>query len=84
MKGIAGGIMGAVAGNWLYNQFSGGHQAHGSDANYPGSSSSIEDNSSGSDSGFSGGTDYGGGDFGGGGDAGGDDFGGGDFGGGGE
>lgn len=79
MQGLAGGIFGAVAGNWLYNQFSGGH-AHGSDSNWTGSDSSggaSNDSSSNSDSGFGGGTDFGGGDFGGGG--GGGDAGGGDF-----
>ena len=78
MQGLAGGIFGAMAGNWLYNQFS-GHQAHGSDSNYTGSDSSSggAGNDSSSDSG--GGTDFGGGDFGGGGDSGGGDAGGGDF-----
>ena len=78
MQSLAGGIFGAVAGNWLYNQFS-GHQAHGSDS-WTSTDSGMGGGDSGpsiSDSGFSGGTDFGGGDFGGGGDAGGGDFGGG-------
>lgn len=85
MRSLAGGIFGAMAGNWLYDSLS-GRSAHAQD--YPvhtgyGSQPQNDDrssNSQGSDD-FTGG----GGDFGGGGDSGGGDFGGGggDFGGGG-
>lgn len=86
MSGLTGGIFGAMAGNWMYDQFSGRH-ASGGESHPTGSSFDTNDSSSGSgfdsgssDSGFSGGTDFGGGDFGGGGDS----SGGGDFGGGGD
>jgi len=80
MRSLAGGVFGAMAGNWMYDQFSGRH-AHGSDSGWPGSHSTGGfggDSSSGSDSGYDGGSDFGGGDFGGG-DSGGGDAGGGDF-----
>lgn len=87
MSSLAGGIFGAVAGNWMYDQFSGRH-AHGGEAGMGSDSSSAgnlgDSGSTGSDDSYSGGTDFGGGDFGGGGGGGGDDFGGGDFGGGGD
>jgi len=72
MRGLAGGIFGAMAGNWLYDQFS-GHRTYGGDSwtNTDSTYSGSDGGSSISDSGFSGGTDFGGGDFGGG------DFGGG-------
>ena len=77
LSGLTGGIFGALAGNWLYNQFS-DHHASAGETHSPGydSSNSSGDNG-GYDSGSSdnGGTDFGGGDFGG------DDFGGGDGGG---
>ena len=73
---LLGGMFGAAAGMWLYDQFSGNHgNAWGAD----------QDNRSGGSTGFSGqDTDYSGtgGDFGGdfgGGDSGGDASGGGDF-----
>ncbi len=80
MRGLAGGIFGAMAGNWMYDQFS-GRQSHGSDSGLSGPHSTGGfggDSSSGSDSGYDGGSDFGGGDFGGG-DSGGGDAGGGDF-----
>ena len=88
MNGLAGGIFGAVAGNWLYNQFSdhsasaGEHHSHGGSLDSSDSSggSGFDSGSGSSDTGFSGGTDFGGGDFGSG-DSGG---GGSDFGGGGD
>ena len=88
MSSLAGGIFGAMAGNWMYDQFSGRH-ALGGESHSTGDSSGSNDSSGGSgfdsgsdssDSGFAGGTDYGGGDFG---DAG-DSGGGSDFGGGGD
>lgn len=88
MSSLTGGIFGAMAGNWMYDQFSGRH-ASGGETHSTGDSFGSNDSSSGSgfdsgsgpaDSGFSGGTDFGGGDFGGGGDS----SGGGDFGGGGD
>ena len=88
MNGLAGGIFGAVAGNWLYGQFS-GHNASAGEHHSPNSSLDSSDTSNGgwadsgnssSDTGFSGGTDFGGGDFGSGDSGGGSDFdGGGDF-----
>jgi len=87
MQGLAGGIFGAMAGNWIYDQFS-GHSAsagetHSSGSALDSSSSSsgwADSGSSSSDTGFSGGTDFGGGDFGSGDSGGGSDFGGdGDF-----
>ena len=89
MNGLAGGIFGAVAGNWLYNQFS-DHSASAGEHHSPGNSLDSSDSSNGggfdsgtgsSDTGFSGGTDFGGGDFGSGDSGGGgSDFdGGGDF-----
>jgi len=82
MSGLTGGIFGAMAGNWMYDQFSGRH-ASGGETHSTGDSFGTNDSSSGSgfdsgsgpsDSGFSGGTDFGGGDFG---EGGGSDFGGG-------
>jgi len=32
MRSLAGGMFGAVAGNWLYNSFGGGHSAHAHDS----------------------------------------------------
>ena len=78
MSGLTGGIFGAVAGNWLYNQFSDHHASAGEIHSSGNDSSNFTDPSSdsgGFDSGAAGGTDFGGGDFGGG------DFGGGDGGG---
>jgi uncharacterized protein len=81
LQSLTGGIFGAMAGHWLYDQFSGHpHQAHAGDSNWSGSDDSSEPTND--DGGFSGGTDFGGGDFGGGGDSGGGDSGGGDSGGG--
>ena len=86
MSGLAGGIFGAMAGNWMYDQFSGRHASGGEThssgdslgSNDSSSSSGPDSGSGSSDSGFDGGTDFGGGDFGGGGDSsGGSDFGGG-------
>ena len=83
LSSLTGGIFGAMAGNWMYDQFSGRH-ASGGESHSMGDSSGTNDTSSGSgfdsgssDTGFSGGTDFGGGDFGGGGDGGGGDSGGG-------
>jgi len=81
MSGLTGGIFGAVAGNWLYDQFS-GHHASAGQSNSMGDSFGSNESSGGgmldsgadsADTGYSGGTDFGGGDFGGG------DFGDGDF-----
>jgi len=86
MSGLLGGVFGAVAGNWMYDQFS-GHRAFGGESHSTGDTlgssdssgnSGIDSGTDTSDNGFSGGTDFGGGDFGGG------DSGGGDFGGGGD
>ena len=84
MSSLFGGIGGALAGNWLYDQFSGRHSggytdssAYGGDAAAPSDSPSPDDWSAGNNA--SG--DWGGGDTGGGGDWGGG--GGGDWGGGG-
>lgn len=75
-SGLFGGLLGALAGHWLYDSFAGHHgQAHADDYR---SGHGGDDGVDGSD--FGGG-DFGGGDFGGG-DFGGGDFGGGDFGGG--
>ena len=88
MSSLTGGIFGAMAGNWMYDQFSGRHASGGEThstgdsfgSNDSSSSSGPDSGSGSSDSGFSGGTDFGGGDFGSGGDSsGGSDFGGGDF-----
>lgn len=85
MQGLAGGIFGAMAGNWIYDQFS-GHSASAGEMHSSGSSLGSSDPSSSgwadsgsgsSDTGFSGGTDFGGGDFGSGDSGGGSDFGGG-------
>lgn len=83
--GLMSGLFGAVAGNWAYDQFFRGHQAHGAES----TGTSIQDddqyrNMSSGSSGFSD-NDFSGGDFGGssdmsGGDFGGDDnYSGGDF-----
>ena len=91
MRGLAGGLFGAVAGNWLYNSMS-GHSAHAQDAwnnsGLGGGNQNIGDDGNSAGGGWSNDGDFGaGGDFGGsdgGGDfgGGGGDFGGGDFGGG--
>ena len=95
MRGLAGGIFGAMAGNWLYDSFGGSRSAHGQDysphsGNDPlsGSRTLGDDSNTGggwSDEGSSSGGGWFGGDSGG--DSGGGDFGsgggGGDFGGGG-
>ena len=93
MSSLAGGLFGAVAGNWLYDAFS-GHSAHARDSaagadtmSGDGSGSDSSGNSDWTDEGSSSGggwfdgRDSGGGDFGGGGgfDGGGDFGGGGDF-----
>ena len=97
LQNMAGGLFGAVAGNWLYNSF-GGNSAHANESNFPGASSGGGfgtgpsqndgggDFTSGGDFGGGGGDSGGGGDFGGGGGdfGGGGDSGGGDFGGGGD
>ncbi len=62
LSGLTGGIFGAVAGNWLYNQFSDLH-ASASETHPP-----IDDSSNSSDwsdtgSADSGGNHFGGGDF---------------------
>ena len=81
MRSLAGGIFGAMAGNWLYDQFSGGHHAQASDSNWSNSDTPTDNpGRDDSDTGYSGGTDFGGDDFGG--DSGGDSGGGSDFGGG--
>ena len=92
LSSMAGGIFGAVAGNWVYDQFSGGHSAHAHDSMssnsdpLAGSSTLGDDNTSSSgndwtdDGSSSGGGWFDGGDSGGGGG----DFGGGDSGGGGD
>lgn len=77
MGNMMGGLFGAVAGNWIYNSFFGGH--HGNTFGGTDHTSSM----GGNDFGGGGGGDFGGGDFGGGGDWGGGDFGG-DSGGGGD
>lgn len=94
MSSLAGGLFGAVAGNWLYDSFS-GHSAHARDTlpgaepwsgdggpgNDPSGSSDWTDEGSSSGGGWFDNGDSGGGDFGGGGgfDGGGDFGGGGDF-----
>ncbi len=79
MSSLFGGIGGAMAGNWLYDQFSGRHQGGYTDSsNYGGDAGISDAGSAGDTSGDWGG---GGGDLGGGGDWGG---GGGDTGGGGD
>jgi uncharacterized protein len=81
MSSLFGGIGGAMAGNWLYDQFSGRHHGSGNmypdQTNYDQGSSPADDPSTGSWGG--GGGDWGGG--GGGGDwgGGGGDGGGGDW-----
>lgn len=65
--GLMAGLFGAMAGSWLYDQFS-GSSAWGQDSHNP-----TDGSSSASDGWDTSGGDYGGGDFGGG------DFGGGDF-----
>ncbi|MEK6257058.1 MAG: TPM domain-containing protein [Planctomycetota bacterium] len=86
MSSLTGGIFGAMAGNWMYDQFSGRHASGGEShatgdtfgSNDSSGSTGLDSGSGSSDSGFDGGTDFGGGDFGGGGDSsGGSDFGGG-------
>jgi hypothetical protein len=95
MTGLLGGMFGAVAGNWLYNNMFGsgssgwgsggggwGSQAQGGEPSSPPQDTDYSGTGgdfSGGDSGGGGGDNGGGGDFGGGGDSGG----GGDFGGGG-
>ena len=85
MTGLLGGMLGAVAGNYLYNSFMGGNHSTdsmGSNGGGYGDSGTTGDTGAGD---YSGGGDSGGGDFSGGdsgGDAGGSDFGGGDSGGG--
>jgi uncharacterized protein len=71
LRSMLGGLFGAAAGMWLFNQFSGMGNAWGSDAS-SGSQDAGADDAGGQD------TDYSssGGDFG---DSGGGDFGGGDF-----
>ena len=96
MSSLAGGIFGAVAGNWLYDSFS-GHSAHAHDSLPPGADpmsggGALGDDSTNSGGGWtdegssSGGGWFDGGDSGGGGGdfGGGGDIGGGDFGGGGD
>jgi hypothetical protein len=73
---MMGGIGGAMAGNWLYDQFRGGRHGGGYDSGNAGGA--ADDAGAANDPGW---TETGGGDFGGGGDAGGG--GGGDWGGGG-
>ena len=91
MTGLLGGMLGAVAGNYLYNNFMGGNShsndSTGSSGGGYGDSGTTGDTGAGD---YSGGGDGGGSDFGdatggdsGGGDFGGGDSGGGDFGGGG-
>ena len=83
---VLGGLGGALAGNWLYDQFSGGrHSQYGSaDAGYGADSTASPDQGGdaivGADDDPGGGTSW---DDGGGGDVGGGDVGGGDWGGGG-
>jgi TPM domain len=76
-NGLMGGLLGAVAGNWLYDSFSHGsghsNQAFGGDGSGADSGMGSDTSSGFGDSGGFGGGDFGGGDFGGG------DFGGGDF-----
>jgi uncharacterized protein len=85
---LIGGMFGAAAGMWMYDQFfsSHGNSAYGADRNDQNSGDSGfsgQDNDyTGSGDDFGGGSDsgsFGGGDFGGGGDSGGGDSGGGDF-----
>jgi len=80
MSSLFGGIGGAMAGNWLYDQFSGRHQSGYTDSSSYGSEPGISD--AGSDATNVSGDWGGGGDAGGGGDWGGG--GGGDWGGGGD
>jgi uncharacterized membrane protein YgcG len=89
-QNMLGGMFGAAAGMWMYDQFAGTHSSaasapltdttHSDDGSYTGTDTdySSSGDSFGNDSG---GGDSGGGDFGGGGDSGGGggDFGGGDF-----
>lgn len=76
-NGLMGGLLGAVAGNWLYDSFSHGsghsNQAFGGDGSGADSGMGSDTSTGFGDSGGFGGGDFGGGDFGGG------DFGGGDF-----
>jgi uncharacterized protein len=92
MSSLFGGIGGAMAGNWLYDQFSGRH--HGGGGMYPDQTSydqgvnPADDPATGAWGGAGESADWGGGDAGGGGDwgggGGGGDWGGGDGGGGGD
>lgn len=85
-SGMLGGIGGALAGNWLYDQMSGRHGSHTDASSYPTSGDSGgyfsqgDEPIVGGDDGGSGGGDWG--DSGGGGDWGGGDWDGGDWGGG--
>lgn len=74
--GLMGGILGALAGNWLYDSFSGHHgRAYGGEdaGTHPFGGNDVSTGDSGggdfgSGADFGGGGDFGGGDFGGGGD----------------
>jgi hypothetical protein len=66
MSSLFGGIGGALAGNWLYDQFSGRHHGGYSDSSAMGGDAS-QSPASGGDDWSGGGTDWGGGDTGGGG-----------------
>ena len=75
MTSMFGGIFGAVAGNWIYNNMfggpsnSGGYDSGGGGADFNSDAGNAADQAGGGD--FGGGGDAGGGDFGGGGDSGG-------------
>ncbi len=78
LSSLMGGMFGAAAGMWMYNQFSGDHGSSAYGDDHTGNSSSNDSGYKGQDTDYTGG----GGDFGGGGDSGGsggDSGGGGDF-----
>ncbi len=76
LSSLMGGMFGAAAGMWMYNQFSGDHGSSAHATDHDGSAGSGDSGYKGQDTDYSGGGDSGGGgDFGGGGDSGG----GGDF-----
>jgi len=82
---LLGGMFGAAAGNWMYDQFSGDRRSSSSWGAEPVSQDKVDQGSTGQDTDYSGSGGSFGDDSGGGGDSGGGDFGGGgDSGGGGD
>ncbi len=71
LSSLMGGMFGAAAGMWMYNQFSGDHGSSAHAADHDGNTSTGDSGYQGHDTDYSGGS--GGGDFGGG-DSGGGDF----------